>query len=253
MNSIDKQSSCKNCGQHLLGSHCWQCGQKNIARLHTREIVDNVLDGTFNLKKGYFFTFKELLIRPWSVIHDYIEGKRRNLYNPVKYLIISLALVSFALLIPSSKEHYISISTEIHKGQTAQNLNQFGDYLDRYFNLMMFAVIPLISFFTKLLFRKKKYNYAEHFVANSYSFAQINLFSFVFSMLILVIPASLITSVDYISFLLPLIYLVWFYIKTFEENWKAGIAKSLLIFIINILLLLMLTVIVLLFHRFNNS
>jgi hypothetical protein len=54
--------------------------------------------------------------------------------------------------------------------------------LQHYFNLFLFALIPVFSFFSWLFFKPKGYNYAENFVLQAAIQAQINTYSLCFIM-----------------------------------------------------------------------
>lgn len=48
-------------------------------------------------------------------------------------------------------------------------------FFEKYFSAFIFLMIPFVSFVTWLVFRKRQYNYWEHFLINTYIAAQLNI------------------------------------------------------------------------------
>ena len=93
---VMKKTNCNNCGTDFEGSFCFNCGQIYSAnkRLAFSTIVRDFFDNTFNIHKGFFFTFWKLIIKPSDVATSYIQGKRKTYTNPTRYLVIALAALA---------------------------------------------------------------------------------------------------------------------------------------------------------------
>ena len=44
------------------------------------------------MEKGFLFNLKTLFVDPHKIVSEYISGRRKNIYNPISYLIITVTL-----------------------------------------------------------------------------------------------------------------------------------------------------------------
>ena len=168
------QQKCKNCQKIFEGEYCHNCGQRSIGnkRLQMREIINDFFDNTFNLHKGFLFTFWKLIIKPGSVAHAYINGQRKSFTNPTRYMVIALAFQTFI--------DYWFKTTEVIKNETYYTFSFLSDSLNTSMgiwniklaveyillaNLFMIILIPALLF---LFFKKLKFNYTELLAVNFY-------------------------------------------------------------------------------------
>lgn len=171
-------STCKNCGFNYEGNFCPQCGQSvHEQRIDAKYILHDVPHSVFHIDNGFFYTLKSLFTRPGAMIQDYLEGKRVKYFRPLAYVVLMSAI---STLIVKGIEWLMSKSADetiAHSG---------GSFFEHYFSLFIFIMIPFASVITWLTFSKQKYNYWEHFIANTYIAAQLNI------MLVLINLAGLI-------------------------------------------------------------
>ncbi|MEO6872714.1 MAG: DUF3667 domain-containing protein, partial [Chthoniobacterales bacterium] len=83
---------CENCGAKLVGPYCAQCGQEAIDyRRSLASLFADAADAFFNLDARFFQSFGLLLIKPWRLTNEFIEGKRARHVHPLRvYLIASV-------------------------------------------------------------------------------------------------------------------------------------------------------------------
>src|SRR5882757_2952307 len=87
--------SCLNCEHNYAGKFCPECGQKgHTDRITLASIAHEVPHSVLHLDKGFFYTFKQLLVRPGHSIREYVQGKRVKHYSPIAYLLIMCAASS---------------------------------------------------------------------------------------------------------------------------------------------------------------
>lgn len=91
------------------------------------------------------------MINPGKVGREYIGGKRKKYYTPIKYFILCSAIYFLTVKITG-----IDPDAEYTSEIIRKNANYF-----------VFILVPLFAFITKLFFFKQKYNYAEYL---AYSF-----------------------------------------------------------------------------------
>lgn len=91
-----KRNNCNNFGTDYYGNFCFNFGQVDSAnnKLAFSNIAKDYFDNTFNIHKGFFFTFWNLIIQPSKVAKSYIRVKRKTYTNPTRYLVIALAALA---------------------------------------------------------------------------------------------------------------------------------------------------------------
>jgi len=97
--------NCLNCGEPLLGQHCWRCGQEDVD-LHRplEQLARDAAGDLLNLDTRLLRTLGPLFVRPGFIIREYLEGRRVRFVPPLKmFLLASLVFFGLATLLPSGK------------------------------------------------------------------------------------------------------------------------------------------------------
>jgi hypothetical protein len=86
---------CQNCGEVLLGEHCYACGQptKGLVRQFST-IIGDFMDSVFELDSRILRTLGPLLFRPGFLSTEYFAGRRVRYVSPVR-LFVFLSLFAF--------------------------------------------------------------------------------------------------------------------------------------------------------------
>ncbi|WP_374602087.1 DUF3667 domain-containing protein [Arenimonas sp.] len=86
---------CANCGEALLGEHCYACGQptKGLVR-HFSSIIGDFMDSVFELDSRILRTLGPLLFKPGYLSLEYFAGRRVRYVSPVR-LFVFLSLFAF--------------------------------------------------------------------------------------------------------------------------------------------------------------
>ena len=86
---------CANCGELLLGEHCYACGQptKGLVR-HFSSIIGDFMDSVFELDSRILRTLGPLLFKPGYLSLEYFAGRRVRYVSPVR-LFVFLSLFAF--------------------------------------------------------------------------------------------------------------------------------------------------------------
>lgn len=95
-------AACLNCGQSLLGQYCGKCGQRARSRLISLwELVSDAFGDLFEIDSRLWQTLVPLVIRPGSLTHDYLQGRRARYMPPFRmYLVMSLIFFVVAFFDP---------------------------------------------------------------------------------------------------------------------------------------------------------
>jgi hypothetical protein len=166
---------CRNCdGDLAFGqAYCGACGQKRATtRLTLHEIAHDLLHAFVHVDRSVLSLVRMLLVRPGTVALDYVQGKRKRYFGPFAFLIVVVAAASAAVALTG----FHAISTN--------NPNAVADFLQTHINVVMFAEVPLLAAFSRLLDARDGFNFAEHLVLAAYASSMRVLFA-----TLIIIPA----------------------------------------------------------------
>ncbi len=221
------QQNCKNCGTGFEGNFCPHCGQSaGVGRLDKKYLLKDLMKLFGNTESGKYFLIKELFRDPGSAARGYIAGQRKKYYNPVGFYLYTTA----ALLFVTFK---LNISESFVTGNNSAELElnrKFISFLYKYFNAVEFAILPLFTLFSYMLFKRAGFNYSELFVLNTYSSAQRQLVSLVFLFVLFFIP-SVTGIVNIVSIIANSALLLWFYLSFFKDQPKFSVTIKAIILI----------------------
>ncbi len=93
---------CLNCGAHLRGQYCGNCGQRGSSRLISLwELIRDAFGDLFELDSRLWQTLVPLMIRPGRLTHDYLQGRRARYMPPFRmYLVLSVLFFLVAFFDP---------------------------------------------------------------------------------------------------------------------------------------------------------
>jgi hypothetical protein len=168
---------CPNCGGNVAAGqdYCASCGQKRIAaRLTMHEIGHDLAHVLFHFDNRVLSLVRSLLVRPGAVALEYVRGRRNRYFGPFAFLLL-VATVNF-IVVELTGFHVVMTNKP----------NVVADLLEKHINLLMFAGVPLLAAFSRLLDARDGFNFAEHLVLAAYTTAMGNLF-----LTVVVIPAWL--------------------------------------------------------------
>lgn len=97
-----ESSNCLNCGMHLRGQYCGNCGQRSRSRLISLwELISDAFGDLFELDSRLWKTIVPLVTRPGRLTHDYLQGRRARYMPPFRmYLVMSLVFFVVAFFNP---------------------------------------------------------------------------------------------------------------------------------------------------------
>ncbi len=160
---MQNETNCKNCNTEFKGNFCPNCSQSAAtSRIDAHYILHDIPHSVLHIDKGLPYTFFELSINPGKALLEYLNGKRVRFFKPFAYVII-LSTISSLFIKIASKETHVDTDYNI--------LSLFSHYP----SVLIFALIPLVTFISWLVFIKRNLNYWEHFLMHTYLAAQINI------------------------------------------------------------------------------
>lgn len=167
--------NCQNCQQKLTENDqfCSHCGQKVIKeRLTIRQLLTDLLQIITNLERGLLFTVKEMALRPFKVIDEFISGRTQPYYGPLRFVVLWVTIsvvVNISLGLYDQQQETISgfIIPEGEQDVMARQ-QDISNFFKKYANVIPLLIIPFTSLISSWLMKKRKLNYAEHLVMNAY-------------------------------------------------------------------------------------
>lgn len=241
--------TCKNCSTEFEGKFCPGCGQKGkTKRITNKAVWEEVRSKLIHYDSGFLFTVWQLARRPGYAIREYLDGKRVMHVKPVKFLLWSTAL-NFLVF------HLLGLDTQmaqaLQNGQNGKIGMKFTQYIFEHPAIMIFLMIPNIALCSWLYFRRKGYNYAEHFVLNAYLMGEVSLFGVISNPVVkLMGTANSVFDLKMLALMgIWVLYFGWGYVQFFQPErrkwltWLKGIlvvlsGYILLIIVISLLIAL---------------
>lgn len=233
---------CKNCNNVYEGSFCPNCGQSSgETRLNINFFIDQ-FNKKYNPLKSHKSIFS-FLKSPITYIDNYINCKRVNVVDPITLLFVSVGLF---LLISGFINPYLPQET-VEDNLGMGNLSKILNWSNKNMGLLNAIIIIPFSGVTWLLFKKSKFNFAEHIAVNMY----LSSISIVFSLLdlfskFIIIKTGIDLYIGTIITLLSITYPAFIFSKVIDGkfNFKSAIkylfAESL--FFVFLIIIILITV-----------
>ncbi len=240
---FEKEKVCKNCGSTQIDNYCCNCGQKIYTKRFTLKSFFFVILNTLSIERGFFYTAKMLFTHPGKVVNDYLKGKTRSYYNPLKYIIIIAGIYAFLAIylnilddtIESNEYFQKNIETIQENEESLQYINVFLEKFKQYMNLLPLLIIPFTSLISKWFYRSRNLFYGEHLVINCFLFAQIFVLYILWSPIAAIVP-SLIPYFPFLTFISSITYLCYALFRTFQESPFRAVLGGVIVYFLGILL-----------------
>lgn len=226
-------TTCQNCGKPVADNFCSHCGQKTSThRITTWHFLSHdLLHGVWHFDKGIFFTLKEAFTRPGLAAMDYIAGKRIRYYNVFYLLLLVIGAHLFA-------DHYLPGSLDGPELKDGKVLA----FATKNVKLVLVALVPLFSLLTLLIFRRWKYNYAEHTIIAGMVVLGVNVIALLATLISAPIPFNSAANdvMAVVTILAMFTYIIWCYrqISRAKNYTKGAFFWRILLFFFILLLLL---------------
>jgi hypothetical protein len=237
---------CLNCEKAVSGqdTYCPGCGQ--TVHLHPITMGHIVHDGVhffLHADKSIFTLAKALAVKTGTVAKEFIEGKRRKYFSPFNFFMIvaGLVVLSMSVFQTFEKENAktqlqlqaiaAQIADPVKKAKVLGLMKRQANailFIKKYSNVTSMITVPLLALIFSLFYRKGKYNYAEHLVANMYSAGFTSLV-----MAFIIIPLSssgnqyMLLIAMGANILFDIIYRGIFYYRFINRPGTGAIAKAL--------------------------
>lgn len=169
------RQTCKNCQHEVTANYCAHCGQKtSVEALTTVKLIKDFSDNVFQINHGLFYSIKEMTLHPGQSIANYLDGKRKQYFQPIAYA-FTLATLYFLLtkvighstFVDHFTEGYLLAVDDINSTLSEANLN-FMTWLASNYAYTTLLVVPLFAFASYIAFINEKRGFLEHVVLHLY-------------------------------------------------------------------------------------
>jgi hypothetical protein len=249
--------NCKNCDAVTDGNFCSNCGQKaEIHPITVSHVMHDFFHAFTHTDKGFLLTLKQLLHRPGHVAKEYIEGRRKKYFNPLSFLVITVAV---SAVVSYKSGYFESFSTRRPQSTTQQQTekqrvedkpvvkkelseaNQIK--MEVYRTIIndgkiigLVLITPLMAILSWIFFRKPKHSIAEHFVLQSYLFGLSNVYRVVIFIPVLLLSGWPVQNIDNVFQVFFLVYMIIGFRQFFKNKLIFTVLKSILILVLFIAL-----------------
>ena len=195
-----------------------------------------------NLEKGFIYTIRRFGFSPGKATNEYLYQDRSKLVPPMRYLFISVtisAIITIQFLMSTDVmsdmvQGQMNGLTNMEEGPVKEYFEYFFHnnmaVNSKYFNILLLFSVPLSAAATTIVYKLRKYNYAEHLVINGYIYATST------AIYILAIPFTFFADLQNLALIitfLALPYSMFAFYQVFDDKKWKGIWKSLLAMLIS--------------------
>lgn len=226
------ENNCLNCNHPILENFCSHCGQKKYKRIDRKYVIDEAQYLMVHTNKGFFYSLKKIIQNPGKTAREFIDGNRVNHYKPI---LLAFLLSGIAAFLSFKVLGFNEIMQDYYTQQKLSYtpLTNLMSFVSSYSAAIMVFLIPVISVFTKLLFRKWGQNYYEHVIMNAFFQCYYTIITVVLLYPLLYFfrhDSSVFAYLIGISmFAIPFI-MVWFYKGFYHERSLRDIILKVLLF-----------------------
>lgn len=218
--------NCKNCENKVDGNFCAHCGQNSkVDKLNLPNFLTEISDSVFQLNRGLLFTIKELFTRPGHAIRDFIQGKRKEYFKPIAY-VLTLSTIYFLVsritdsptLIDDFLDGASNGATDADKNKDSIAKFPIVLWLSNNYAYTTLLLIPVFSLASFISFLGIGRNYLENIVINSYITGQQALFYSLFMVI-----GSFFDINDFtvlFAVIISVLFNFWSYIQFFTSTKK---------------------------------
>jgi Protein of unknown function (DUF3667) len=213
-------TNCLNCSNELTGKFCSDCGQKTETHRFTmHEWLHEIPHSIFHVDSGFFYTFKNLCLRPGTMIREYLGGKRKDYFSPFLYVLVWCGIFILVSHFLADAEHHQAEITDL------KSATEFID--ENYYKILVVGMILPFSISSFLVFYRSKFNFAEHLVLNSFVISQLIIGDIIMTLInALHLKTEHRLAVNMVELALKFPFWVWAYFQFFKpKNWFLGLVQ----------------------------
>lgn len=208
-----------------------------VSRINLPGFLNDISEDLLQVNRGFFFTLSELYTRPGESLKEFLDGKRKNHFKPIAYVLTLSTLYFLIAQLTDQKIWIDDLLTGWMEGaielSTDAEIPAFLIWLADNYAYVTLLLLPVFSLSSYLSFKKFGNNYLEHIVINSYITGQQAIIYSIFAFSGTFIDSDIVES---LPLLIAITYTFWVYVQFFSKGRPLGIIfRTILTYILYIL------------------
>jgi RNA polymerase subunit RPABC4/transcription elongation factor Spt4 len=239
---------CKNCSEMIYAgkNFCSSCGAKWLEnRISMKQVTQDFSDLYLGIDTKFVRTFMDLFKKPEAVITGYMNGRRVNYMDAMRYLLLALFVTgiytfvlkntgSFENILTSQEAAYEQMNYSAEQLAMTKKINEeFGKYFFDFQGFFLLLTIPFLALAARITFWGKKYfNFTEQMLFYMYTYGHSVIVTTPFTILIILIFPNAVLYLGFVSFPLMYLYNMYCYKRCFKLHNRTIILKTLISFFV---------------------
>lgn len=154
---------CGRCGVELKDDFCSKCGNpKTLKKIDGKYIFSEIVS-ILNFDKGFFFTIRELVLRPGENVKIFIKNDRKRLVRPITYVLFCSLFYTIAQKYLIKKDFFEEFGSGYSNalGLKVSALVNIFKWLKMNYGYTTILISIFIGLWIKLFFKKFSYSFFE--------------------------------------------------------------------------------------------
>lgn len=220
--------NCKNCNTEINSNFCPECGQPTSLKRIDGHYIIHEIEHVLHFERGILYTVKGLITNPGQNVRDYLSLNRSRLVKPIIFVIVTSLIYTITINFFDIKEQYVTIDGEGAMLSTPKKIFTWMQAHYGYANIIMGI---FIAFWTKIFFRKHKFNFFEILILICFVIGISMLIFLLFGMLAGITNLK----INQLGGILGVVYCSWAIGQFFGEHKIINYLKALLAYILGLL------------------
>nr|WP_236676198.1 DUF3667 domain-containing protein [Chryseolinea lacunae] len=174
-----------------------------------------------HVEKGFFFTVKELLIRPGKIVREFISENRSRLVKPIIFIVVTSLIYSIVTHFFHIEDGYIKLSNA-HIPENSPSV-AIARWITTHYGYANIILGVFIAFWLNLFFKKYGYNIFEIVILLCFVMGVGMLFFSFFG----IVEGLIKTHLMQVSAALFFLYAMWAIAQFFDEKKALSYGKAL--------------------------
>ena len=180
--------------------------KSNLKRID-RHYISHEIEHVLHLDRGFFYTVRELLLRPGKAVREFLFEDRKKLVKPILFLILSSVIFSITIHFIHTEVSLFNID-RITPLQGKIRSKEIGGWINSNIGYSQLLMAVYIAIWLKIFFRKRNYNFYEILLLLSYIFGEALLIFLLFIILANIFENQFVGSVGVGIYLLYITFLI---------------------------------------------
>ena len=226
---------CRNC-QHVLqpaDNFCSNCSQRvHVKRFTVRSIFAHIFSVIVNVDRGFTLTLRDIFLRPAEVVHGFVGGNVTKYYNPFRFIFwLSTASVVIGMWLGIYDMQQATMEGSLTPGTEDVMAQTINEKVKEYMTFIILSMVPFLSAYSLLFYRKRSFNYAEHMIMTCYAFGATAAAGILMFPLYMAFPSVVLYSLG-VGMLVTMALYGYILSAVFDHSIIKGIINGLLIYLL---------------------